>query len=251
MHLPLRARRDRVAVADDLPDTVDLPAPRTESAPEPRAGAPCPYAAGAVNSTDGLSADANQGADPLAAANEPDDAGFIASIDRLDDLIDQWWERLRGNAVLDRVFYTASEAADFSLLWHTIGVAKAIVRDDPRIAAELSIALGIESALVNGPVKSLFKRRRPHEERPRPHNLRRPRTSSFPSGHASAAMVAAALLSRRSRFGAVWYGLAVVVGVSRAHVRIHHVSDIVGGLVLGGVLGGLARRVLARSRAVN
>lgn len=171
-------------------------------------------------------------------------SGFLAVVDRVDDRVDEWWERFRGMPKLDRLFYTASEAADFSLLWHTIGLAQAMVRDDPRVAIEISAALGIESALVNGPVKSLFRRRRPAQERPRPHNLRQPRTSSFPSGHASAAMVAAALLSRHSRFGPLWYSLAAIVATSRAHVRIHHASDVVGGVLLGAGLGALARRLL-------
>ena len=138
--------------------------------------------------------------------------------------------------------------ADFSILWHTIGVAKAIERDDVRLAIELSVALGIESALVNGPVKSLFRRNRPVHDVPRPHALRQPRTSSFPSGHASAAMVAASLLSRRSRYRLLWYLLAFVVAASRAHVRIHHASDVVGGAAVGIGLGATARRLARRLR---
>jgi undecaprenyl-diphosphatase len=168
----------------------------------------------------------------------------MESVDRIDDQVDQVWERLRGNAPLDRMFYTASEAADFSVLWHAMGVVAAIIEDDPKIALGLSAALGIESALVNGPVKSLFKRSRPVQELPRPHKLRQPKTSSFPSGHASAAMVAAALLSRHTG-GVAWYALAGVVATSRIHVRIHHASDVAGGLAVGVVLGAIARRVLA------
>jgi membrane-associated phospholipid phosphatase len=171
-------------------------------------------------------------------------SSFMESVDRIDDQVDQIWERLRGNAALDRMFYTASEAADFSVLWHAMGVVAAIIEDDPKIALGLSAALGIESALVNGPVKSLFKRSRPVQEVPRPHKLRQPRTSSFPSGHASAAMVAAALLSRHTG-GVAWYALAGAVATSRIHVRIHHASDVAGGLAVGVVLGAIARRVLA------
>ena len=168
----------------------------------------------------------------------------MESVDRIDDQVDQIWERLRGNSAVDRMFYTASEAADFSVLWHAMGVVAAIIEDDPKIALGLSAALGIESALVNGPMKSLFKRSRPVQEVPRPHKLRQPKTSSFPSGHASAAMVAAALLSRHTG-GVAWYALAGVVATSRIHVRIHHASDVAGGLAVGVVLGAIARRVLA------
>ncbi|MBV1892947.1 MAG: phosphatase PAP2 family protein, partial [Ilumatobacteraceae bacterium] len=36
------------------------------------------------------------------------------------------------------------------------------------------------------------------------------------------------------------------VGISRAYVRIHHASDVVGGVVVGAVLGILGRRMARR-----
>ncbi len=167
------------------------------------------------------------------------------AIDRIDERIDELWEALRGNPVLDRLFYTASEAADFSVLWHTLGVIEAILDDDPTTAIAISAALGVEAGLINGPVKSLFKRSRPLHAHDRPHTLRQPKTSSFPSGHASAAMVAAAMLSRRGR-APLWYTLGAIVATSRIHVRIHHASDVVGGIVAGVAMGKIARRLADR-----
>jgi undecaprenyl-diphosphatase len=112
-----------------------------------------------------------------------------------------------------------------------------------------SAMLGLESALVNGPVKSLFRRTRPVHDTPRPHTLRTPKTSSFPSGHASAAFVAAAVLSEGSRAKPLWYGVALVVATSRVHVRIHHASDVLAGAALGMVLGEVAKRAWPVGRA--
>ncbi|MCY3849198.1 MAG: phosphatase PAP2 family protein [Acidimicrobiaceae bacterium] len=168
---------------------------------------------------------------------------FSDAIGQLDKIVDQWWEQWRNRPLIDRVFYTASEAADFSLLWHALGVVQAIVEDDPKIAIGLSAALGVESALLNGPIKSIFGRGRPLQPSPRPLKLRQPITSSFPSGHASAAMVAAAVLSRRTG-GPLWHSLGAVVAASRLHVRIHHASDVLGGLVVGMAFGRIARRLL-------
>jgi len=179
----------------------------------------------------------------IGRSEDPDT--LLAAVDRIDVIVDGWWEALRGRPIVDRIFYTASEAADFSLLWHTLGVVEAIIEDDPMVAVKVSAALGIESALINGPVKSLFRRERPVATAERPHRLRQPRTSSFPSGHASAAVVAAALLSRPGHRTA-WYALAAVVATSRIHVRIHHASDVVGGALAGAALASLARRLLDR-----
>ena len=163
-------------------------------------------------------------------------------VNRIDIAIDNWWEVLRGYPAIDRLIYAASEAADFSLIWHACGLIRAITEDDPKIAIKLSAALGIESALVNGPVKAIFQRARPLQEVPRPHKLRRPKTSSFPSGHASAATVAAVLLADGKERKA-WYALAAIVATSRIHVRIHHASDVLGGVIAGGVLGLVARKI--------
>ena len=165
-------------------------------------------------------------------------------IDRIDEAVDAWWERaLRGKPALDRLMYSASEAANHSRLWHALAAAQAVIRRDHRPAAELSGALLAEAVLVNGVIKTVFGRRRPAFTGHRPHALRQPLTSSFPSGHASAAMVAAALLSRRSPWAPVYYALALVVALSRIHVRIHHASDVAAGIGIGAALGAIARRL--------
>jgi len=102
--------------------------------------------------------------------------------------------------------------------------------------------LGAESALVNGLVKLAFRRQRPDVTEPHPLPLRTPLTSSFPSGHASAAFFAAALLRSGSSWP-VYYTLATIVASSRVHVRMHHASDVVAGAALGTALGELARAV--------
>jgi membrane-associated phospholipid phosphatase len=168
----------------------------------------------------------------------------VAAVARFDDTVDRAVDRFRGHPLLDRAFYAASELADFSLGWHLVGSVRSLRSEDPlRDLARFSAVMGAESLLVNGGVKSLFKRGRPVHEGERPHHLRRPRTSSFPSGHASAAFVAAALLSEGSRAAPLYYLAAAGVASSRVYVRIHHASDVIAGAALGVALGAAARRV--------
>lgn len=171
------------------------------------------------------------------------------SLNKLDEAIDKWWdEHLRGRPALDRLFYTASEAANNSLLWYVLGLFQAATRRKPRDAAEMSSVLILEWLLVNGGVKTLFMRSRPEYSGQRPYTLRQPVTSSFPSSHASAAMVAAALLARKSSWSLLWYTLALVVAMSRIHTRVHHASDVAAGIGLGMLLGAAARRLLTPRR---
>jgi undecaprenyl-diphosphatase len=164
---------------------------------------------------------------------------------RFDRAVDGAFDRhLRGRPVADTVFYAASALGDFSLIWHLVATTRALRSPaDERASARLAVALAVESVVVNWGVKSLFRRARPSWEHDRPRRLRRPRSSSFPSGHASSGFLAASLLSERSRTPLTWYAVAAVVASSRVHVRIHHPSDVVAGAALGLAAGAVVRRV--------
>jgi len=169
------------------------------------------------------------------------------AVRRFDAAADRLAARGRGRPHLDRVMYAASELGDFSLIWHLASVVTALVDGEAgeRRALRLSTALAGESILVNGLLKSLTRRARPAAPvEPRPHRLRTPRTSSFPSGHASAAACAVVLLADADRpvRTAAWSVLGVVVATSRVHVGIHHASDVLGGAVVGAWLGRAVRR---------
>lgn len=169
----------------------------------------------------------------------------LGPIQRFDDAVDRALDRFRGREPNDRIVYALSELADFSLLWHLVAWGRALRRTDERLpaAVHLTAALAVESFLVNGVIKSIFKRERPVVEAERPHKLRVPKTTSFPSGHSSSAMMAAVVLADHDRRAApFWYALAGAVAVSRVYVRIHHASDVVGGAVTGLVLGVAARQ---------
>jgi undecaprenyl-diphosphatase len=165
----------------------------------------------------------------------------------LDDAVERWLEPRR-TPTLDHLFYGLSSAGDHGLLWHAVGVTRALQRRDPGYALRFSAALGIESAITNGAVKSLFRRVRPPDhfehEAPLPYGMRRPITSSFPSGHAATAFMCALVLSADDGAAPGWFALASLVAASRVYVRMHHTSDVVGGAVLGLVLGKIARRFL-------
>jgi undecaprenyl-diphosphatase len=175
-----------------------------------------------------------------------DDGHFGPTVARFDQWADDQLEKLRGNPVADALFTNASHLGDFSVLWHIIGLARGLTSDQrANQAIVLSSVLGAESLIVNQGVKRLFRRVRPTTSGDDRFEVRTPSTSSFPSGHASSAFVAATLLTAWGgrRTAPMWFGLAAIVSVSRAYVRIHHASDVVGGAVLGLALGAIARRI--------
>jgi undecaprenyl-diphosphatase len=159
--------------------------------------------------------------------------------------VDQAFDHLRGNIVADRVFYAASELGDFGLVWVLLGTVKGLRRgDDLATALKMTAAMGAESVLVNGVIKSFFRRTRPPWEVDRPLRVRRPLTSSFPSGHATSAVSAAMMLSEDDDWWPFYVVLAAIVASSRIYVKIHHASDVAGGLAVGFALGLIGRRLL-------
>jgi undecaprenyl-diphosphatase len=162
-----------------------------------------------------------------------------------DERVDRAFDRLRGHPAADRLFYGASALGDHGLIWLIFSAARALRSEDDRpYAVRAAAGVGIESVLVNGVIKTFFRRSRPSEPVARPLPLRQPLTSSFPSGHATSAFCAAALLSDGDPLRPLYYATAVVVAWSRVYVKIHHASDVVGGIAIGVALGRLGRRLV-------
>ena len=170
-------------------------------------------------------------------------------IARFDNAVDRRWEALRGRKLVDRVMYGASDVGEFSQLWHVLGAIRALgPRREASDAFRFSALMALESLVVNQGIKRLFARSRPGTaaDNPTQHRLRQPISSSFPSGHASAAFCASAVLSQQSRLGPLYRLAAVIVATSRIHVRLHHASDVIAGAAVGEIIGRVAARLMRR-----
>ncbi len=145
---------------------------------------------------------------------------MFSRVHALDLRIDAWVERVR-SPQLDPVFYGLSSAADHGLLWLLAGAGRAARDGDPAIALRMGAALGVESLLTNGPIKAMFRRVRPEDDRPPegplPYGMHRPITSSFPSGHAASGFTAATLLAGGPATP-LWFALG---GTGRVEPGVH------------------------------
>jgi undecaprenyl-diphosphatase len=169
-------------------------------------------------------------------------SGLVRRLQTFDLTADRALERLRGRRALDLLFSGASAAADFSVIWLVIGIGYGLAIERDLGDALLFVALiGAESLIVNQGIKQLFRRVRPTERGDARFRVRKPRSSSFPSGHASSAFFAGTLLTAWVGLWSlpIWLVLAVVVAASRAYVRIHHASDVLAGAITGLALAGI------------
>ena len=172
----------------------------------------------------------------------PGQGRFGPAVDRFDRAADAYLERFRGHPVLDAVMTGATHAGEFSAIWH----AASLARGAQMLA--LAIGLGVESLVVNQGLKRIFRRPRPTTDGDERFDIRAPLTSSFPSGHASAAGFAATTLIGWDgpRSAPLWGTMAAAVATSRPYVRIHHTSDVIAGAAVGVAMGLVARRVFRR-----
>ena len=177
-------------------------------------------------------------------------SGLLASVAHIDDRVDQLFEPLRGLPVLDATAKAISALGDHGWLWTGVAAWRGRRSGPTRRAAVRALGVaGVSSAIVNAGIKLVVDRERPDtsdlvlSDAGVP--VRAPRTSSFPSGHTLAAFCSAAVLSRPGdrRGNAFLYASAGLIGVSRIHLRHHHASDVVGGVVIGTALGLAVRRL--------
>jgi undecaprenyl-diphosphatase len=108
-------------------------------------------------------------------------------------------------------------------------------------AARMGLTMLVANALSHAAVQVLKRtvvRARPCDTRGHPLALvDLPDPFSFPSGHTAAATaLAASATMARPLVGLLAVPLAVLVGYSRVRLRVHYVSDVLAGALLG--LGG-------------
>ena len=174
--------------------------------------------------------------------------GVPSAVKSFDQRVDRALDQLRGHPFADRFFSAATRSGEFSAIWHVAGLARGVATGRVDQTVALAVGIGAESLIVNQGIKRIFRRARPSPAGDERFALRTPMTSSFPSGHASAAAFAAITLIRWHgvRSAPLWGTLAAAVAISRPYVRVHHASDVVGGVVVGAILARLARQIYRR-----
>jgi undecaprenyl-diphosphatase len=183
-------------------------------------------------------------------APAPADAEHVGLLGAFDRRVDRGFDHLRGRPAVDGVAAVVSNLADYGFVWAVVSASKARRRGARRRALRALSLAGISSALVNGGVKAMVSRPRPQrvlragltEVLP----VRRPSSSSFPSGHTLAAFCTAVILADSGPEAAAYLGFAGAVALSRVHLRDHHASDVVAGAALGSAVGLAGRLVLRR-----
>jgi len=115
-------------------------------------------------------------------------------------------------------------------------------------ALQLAMPLVATTWIVEHPVKSFFRRKRPFIDIVRALVVgKKPGTWSFPSGHTASSFAAATILSccwpERKAF---FLGLASLVGFSRIYAGAHYPGDVAAGATIGTALATAVRWLMGR-----
>jgi undecaprenyl-diphosphatase len=112
----------------------------------------------------------------------------------------------------------------------------------------LTSSMLLATWLVEHPIKSFFRRRRPFARIVEALVIgKKPGSWSFPSGHTAASFASAWTLTTVWPSGApCFFGIAGLVGLSRIYVGAHYPGDVGSGALLGVVLSEMIRRLFSR-----
>jgi membrane-associated phospholipid phosphatase len=157
--------------------------------------------------------------------------------------------------VLDRVLRGVSRAANYSKLWLASSAVLAVA-GGPRgrdAAVDGLASVALTSAVGNGVMKPLARRRRPDRDTfnvPAGRQVTMPASRSFPSGHAASAFAfAAGVAADAPQAGLILNAAAAVVAYSRVHTGVHYPGDVIAGSLTGAALAPIAVSALRRLRA--
>ncbi len=145
---------------------------------------------------------------------------------------------------LNLVMKTASRSANVGIIWWLVCLPFLINREWRTTGFNFVISLCFAHVMGEGLIKHIVKRTRPcHDLDDDEQIINRPRFYSFPSGHttASFAMLGVAIFRGLPLFVVIPIAIiAVLIGFSRIYLRVHYLSDVVAGMVLGLTCGALS-----------
>jgi undecaprenyl-diphosphatase len=177
----------------------------------------------------------------------------LKPIDALDANLFLFVNHLPHTPLLNKIFYSLTVIFNGGAFWYLTLVIAAL-RNPRRIGEyfrDIAVPLTISTALVEFPIKSYFRRRRPFITIIQAIVIgKKPGTWSFPSGHSASAFAGAWLLNRT--FAHRWrlrYVLASMVAFSRIYLGDHYPGDVASGSLLGLLFAMFFRKIFSRRRA--
>ncbi|MCL4499302.1 MAG: phosphatase PAP2 family protein [Chloroflexi bacterium] len=163
----------------------------------------------------------------------------VVFISRIDDLVLVLFNRLGAIPGVAPISSLISAVGNI-YIWLAIAFFLLVTRRQRALRLfVVGFAAVAATVLLTDLIKHLVAKPRPYEVLPyivRYGNVELSR--SFPSGHASQAFAAAAVLSAGvKKWRLVWFAIAIAIAASRMILGVHYPSDVIAAALLGFVIG--------------
>lgn len=138
---------------------------------------------------------------------------------------------------LSKLMIIITKLGNNGMIWFAVAIPFLFNRGYRNIGVKIILALLLSGFFGEILIKHIVARVRPSKFLLQEEMLiKEPITYSFPSGHTSSSFAASCMLA--SCFGAVSipaFIFAVLMGFSRVYLRVHYLTDVLAGAVLGSI----------------
>ena len=157
-----------------------------------------------------------------------------------------WIQANLRDPVLDLLMPAITTLGNSGLIWIILAGILLFMPKYRKVGMAVLTGLVLEAVCCNLVLKPLVARIRPCDVNPVVQLLvPRPDDFSFPSGHTGASFAAvAALYASRNRLWILSLTLAVFIAFSRLYLYVHYPSDVLAGVVIGIMTGGIGSKIM-------
>lgn len=165
---------------------------------------------------------------------------MLNKIQKLDNLIVERIAHIH-TPFLNRIMVLFTKLGNGAFIWFiTLCFPFLLTKKGRETGVYLTLALGVTYIAGEIVIKHIIGRMRPSSKLEDDELIiKRPKDYSFPSGHTASSFTAFAVMLMRCHIY-IWLPVlivAIIIGFSRMYLRVHYLSDVVCGAVLG-VLSG-------------
>lgn len=167
-------------------------------------------------------------------------------IQYIDDLMLNWVGRLH-TPILNKIMIIISMLGTKGTVWILLCIPFVVNSATIVTGVNFMIAIVLTSAFGEGLIKHLVCRMRPcHKLEDDELIVKRPSFYSFPSGHTSSSFSIFAVTLYRCNIELCVgvFILAFLIGFSRIYLRVHYLTDVVCGVILGMLCGALSVTIM-------
>ncbi len=160
---------------------------------------------------------------------------ILSQIQKLDNFILSNFKNHIQNKFFDRLMPIITAMGNLGIVWLLIASLLLFSKPYRTIGSIVILTLIISTIMGEGLIKHIVKRSRPCTNREDMELLiKRPITSSFPSGHTLSSFAVAEVLSIYFiHYRLIFLCLALLIALSRLYLYVHYPSDIIAGILLG------------------